>query len=132
MTDLFSELTIADLVLSEGSGVTDLLEYAFGGNPKVADLAERNVQAGRHELNGESFLSVGFYRRHGDPSLRFRVRESADLGQWTDLNLEQRIHGTPQNMGDGTEFVKVLGTLPITSPDAKPKGFLRVAMEKPH
>lgn len=188
VTDLFSELTIADLVLSDNTGVIDLrqkdtltlgngevtvsvqpnidnagsglpdwweelhqldtfannllldpendgipnlMEYAFGGNPKVADAHARGVRAGRHEVNGESFLSVGFHRRLGDASLRFRVQESANLGQWTDLNLESRIIGTPQNMGDGTEFVNVLGTLPITGPDAEPKGFLRVAIKKP-
>ena len=188
VTDLFSELTIADLVLSDstdvidlrqkdtltmsngqvavsmqpnidntGSGLPDwwedlheldpfvnnllldpendgmpnLMEYAFGGNPKVADAHTRGVLAGRHELNGESFLSVGFHRRLGDASLRFRVQESANLGQWTDLNLESRIIGTPQNMGDGTEFVNVLGTLPITGPDAESKGFMRVAVKKP-
>ena len=79
----------------------------------------------------KAFLSVGFHRRLGDASLRFRVQESPDLGQWIDLNLAQQIIGTPQNMGDGTEFVEVLGTLPVTGPDAEPKGFLRVAVEKP-
>ena len=34
-------------------------------------------------------------------------------------------------MGDGTEFVNVLGSLPVTGPNAEPKGFLRVAVEKP-
>jgi hypothetical protein len=188
VTNLYSELTIADLVLSDSTGVIDLrqkdelvlqngqvtvsplphidntgsglpdwwedlhgldpfvnnllldpendglpnlLEYAFGGNPMVADAHARGVQAGRHELNGESFLSVGFHRRLGDASLRFRVQESADLGEWTDLDLEQRTIGTPQNMGDGTEFVKVIGTLPFAGPDTEPKGFLRVAVEKP-
>lgn len=64
-------------------------------------------------------------------SLRFRLQESPDLGQWSDLNLEQRIIGTPRNMGDGTEFVEVLGTLPFSGPATAPKGFLRVAVEKP-
>ena len=188
VTDLYSELAIADLSLSDGTGVIDLrqkdalvttngqvtvsmrqnidnagsgmpdwwemqheldlftananldpeqdgmsnlLEYAFGGNPKVADAQERGVSAGRAEVNGESFLSLGFRRRLGDASLRFRVQESNNLGQWTDLNPEQRIIGTPQNMGDGTEFVNVLGTLPITGANAEPKGFMRVAVEKP-
>jgi hypothetical protein len=115
----------------ENDGLPNLLEYAFGGNPKVSDAHARGVQMGRHEVNGESFLSVGFHRRLGDASLRFRVQESPDLGAWTDLNLESRIIGIPQNMGDGTEFVNVLGTLPITGLDAEPKGFLRVAVEKP-
>jgi hypothetical protein len=115
----------------ENDGLTNLLEYAFGGNPKVADAHERGIQAGRVELNGKTFLSVGFYRRTGDAALQFHVQESADLGFWTNLPLPQQILGTPQNMGDGTEHVNVLGTLPISGPDAEPKSFLRVAVEKP-
>lgn len=115
----------------EKDGMPNLMEYAFGGNPKVADAHARGMQASRHVVNGESFLSVGFHRRVGDASLRFRVQESANLGEWTDLDLESRIIGTPQSMGDGTEFVNVLGTLPITGPDAEPKGFLRVVVDKP-
>lgn len=115
----------------ENDGLPNLLEYAFGGNPKVADAQERGIQAGRVELNGQSFLSVGFYRRTGDANLLFRVQESPDLGIWTNLPMPQQILGTSQNMGDGTEHVNVLGTLPITGPDAEPKGFLRVAVEKP-
>jgi len=115
----------------ENDGLSNLLEYAFGGNPKVADAKERGIQAGRVEHNGETFLSVGFYRRTGDAGLLFRVQESTDLGFWNNLPLPQQILGTPQNMGDGTEYVNVLGTLPISGPNAVPKGFLRVAVEKP-
>lgn len=115
----------------ENDGMPNLMEYAFGGNPKVADAHARGMQADRHVVNGESFLSVGFHRRVGDASLRFQVQESANLGEWTDLDLESRIIGTPQSMGDGTEFVNVLGTLPIIGPDAAPKGFLRVVVDKP-
>lgn len=110
----------------ENDGLCNLLEYAFGGNPKVADAQERGIQAGKVEENGETFLSVGFYRRVGDASLLFRVQEPQDLGFWNYLPLPQQVRGTPQNMGDGTEYVNVLGTLPITGPDAEARGFLRV------
>lgn len=115
----------------EHDGLTNLLEYAFGGNPTIADAFERGVQSGRVEANGQSFLSVGFYRRLGDASLLFRVQESADLGIWNDLSLPQQIIGTPQNMGDGTEHVNVRGTLPVTGANPTPRGFLRVVAEKP-
>jgi len=114
----------------ENDGLPNLLEYAFGGNPRLADAHTRGLQASRQEVNGETFLSVGFYRRTGDNSLLFRVQESSDLGFWNVLPMPQQIIGTPQNMGDGTERVNVLGTLPITGPNAEPKGFLRVAVEK--
>ena len=115
----------------EHDGLTNLLEYAFGGNPKIADAFERGVHAGRVEANGQSFLSVGFYRRLGDASLLLRVQESADLGIWNNLNLPQQIIGTPQNMGDGTEQVNVRGTLPVSGTNPAPRGFLRVVAEKP-
>lgn len=115
----------------ENDGLNNLLEYAFGGNPKVADVQERGIQSGRVELNGQTFLSIGFYRRTGNSGLLFHVQESAGLGSWSELPMPQQILGTPQNMGDGTEHVNVLGTLPITGPGAVPRGFLRVAVEKP-
>lgn len=115
----------------EHDGLTNLLEYAFGGNPTIADAHERGVQAGRAESNGKTYLSVGFHRRLGDPSLLFRVQESPDLGIWYDLSLPQQLVGPPQDMGDGTEFVNVLGTIPVTGASAQPRGFLRVVTERP-
>jgi hypothetical protein len=115
----------------EQDGLTNLLEYAFGGNPKIADAFERGARAGRVEADGKTFLSIGFYRRLGDFSLSLRVQESANLAAWSNLNLPQQMIGTPQNMGDGTEFVNVRGTLPVTGVNAQPRGFLRVAAERP-
>lgn len=115
----------------EHDGVPHLLEYAFGGHPLVADAQERGVRAGRVEANGATFLSLGFYRRKGDASLLYQVQESQDLGSWENLPLPLQIIGTPQDMGDGTEHVTVRGTIPATGPDAKPAGFMRVAVEKP-
>lgn len=188
VTDLFSELAIADLSLSDSTGVIDLrqkdtlittngqvvvsarqnidnahnglpdwweeqhklnlliananldpdydglpnlLEYAFGGNPTIVDAAERGVQAGRINANGVTFLTAGFRRRLGDSSLLFRVQESSDLEAWQDLSLPQQLTGTPQNMGDGTELVKVVGTIPATGANAQPRGFLRVVAGRP-
>ena len=115
----------------EHDGLPNLLEYAFGGNPTVADASERGVRAGRVEADGKTFLSLGFYRRLGDSTLLFRVQESADLGVWNNLNLPQQVIGTPQNMGDGTEYVRVRGTLPATGANPAPRGFLRVVAERP-
>ena len=50
---------------------------------------------------------------------------------WSDLGLPQQLIGAPQNMGDGTEFVNVLGTIPATGANAEPHGFMRVVVEKP-
>jgi hypothetical protein len=115
----------------EQDGMSNLLEYAFGGNPVVADAHQRRVQSGRVEANGKTFLSIGFHRRLGDSTLHFQVQESPDLKTWNDLGLPQQLIGAPQNMGDGTEFVNVLGTIPATGANAEPHGFMRVVVEKP-
>jgi hypothetical protein len=105
--------------------------YAFGGNPLVADAQLRGIEVGRIAAGGESFLRVGFYRRLGDAGLRFRLQESPDLGFWNDLDLPQQTIGTPQDMGDGTEFVNVRGILSAAGVNAEPRGFLRVIVERP-
>ena len=115
----------------EQDGMSNLLEYAFGGNPVVADAHERGIRSERVEANGKTFLSIGFHRRLGDSSLHFQVQESPDLQTWQDLSLPQHLIGTPQNLGDGTEFVNVLGTIPATGANAEPHGFMRVVVEKP-
>lgn len=115
----------------ERDGFPNLLEYAFGANPNLSDLLERGVQPGRAEHHGETFLSIGFFRRLGDPLLDFRVQETPVLGSWSDLDLEQQMIGPPQAMGDGTEWVTVRGTIPITGENALPRGFLRVKVATP-
>jgi hypothetical protein len=126
--DLFTANAALD---PEQDGMSNLLEYAFGGNPMVADAHHRKVQSQQVEANGKTYLSIGFHRRLGDSSLHFQVQESPDLQTWQDLSLPQHLIGTPQNLGDGTEFVNVLGTIPATGANAEPHGFMRVVVEKP-
>jgi hypothetical protein len=75
-------------------------------------------------------MSLGFFRRPGDGSLLVRVEQSPDLGVWHDLPVVQHLLAPPEDMGDGTEFVEIMGTLPLTGPQAEPQGFLRVVVEK--
>lgn len=114
----------------EFDGMSNLMEYAFGGNPNASDDHEQNFRAGRAEKNGESFLSMAFHRRVGDASLRFRLQESNDLSDWEDLDLNAQTFGLPENLGDGTERVKVIGSVPLSGPGTQPHSFLRVVVEK--
>jgi hypothetical protein len=115
----------------EHDGMTTFLEYGFGANPAIPDVNQRGPQSGVVTLGQQTFLSLGFYRRVGDPTLLYRVRESSGLSLWNDLNLAQQIIGLPLNMGDGTEFIQVRGTIPISGGNAQPRGFLRAVVEKP-
>ncbi len=126
--DLFAANADLD---SENDGMTNFLEYAFGGNPSISDAQQRGIQAEIVTEGPQKFLSLGFYRRLGDASLQFRVQESPNLGLWGDLNLSNQTIGTPQNLGDGTEFVSVRGTIPQAGVNAEPTGFLRLIVDKP-
>lgn len=107
-------------------GLPGLLEYAFGGNPRVPDIHERGISLGAVSHEGATFLSVGFFRRQDNAKLIYRVQESQDLKFWHDLPLPLAILDPPQDMGDGTEYVEVMGTIPVSGPLAEPKGFMRV------
>ena len=115
----------------EPDGLSNFLEYAFGANPSISDAGERGIQTGVVTVGQQTFLSLGFYRRVGDASLLYRVKESANLNLWNDLNLTLLMTGAPMNMGDGTEFVGVRGTIPLSGVGAGSRGFLRVVVEKP-
>lgn len=116
---------------SEHDGLSSFLEYAFGANPARSDAGERGIQTGVVTAGQQTFLSLGFYRRFGDTSLLYRVQESSNLSLWNDLNLSLQLTGVPMNMGDGTEFVGVRGTIPMSGTGAALRGFLRVIVEKP-
>lgn len=113
----------------DGDGMVNLLEYAFGGNPNLQDQHQRGVSISRFDNDGTEFLSIGFFRRKNDSSFTFRVEETENFGTWTDINWNQRIIGVPQDQGDGTEYVEVSGTLPMNGAQARPRGFMRVAVE---
>lgn len=116
---------------SDHDGMSDFLEHAFGTNPAVPDVGERGPKPGVAFVGLEKFASVGFYRRVAAPELVYRVRESPDLSFWEYLDLSQQIVGSPVDMGDGTEFVQVRGTIPLSGPNAASSAFLQVVVAKP-
>jgi len=126
--DLFTANANLD---TDKDGISNLMEYACGGNPRVSDAKERQVLLSRVVVNGKTYLGVGFYRRLGDSSLHYKLQESSDLGSWNDLDLTQQTLNVPQNIGDGTEFVNVFGTLQMAGPNSQSRGFLRIVVKRP-
>ncbi len=116
---------------SDHDGLSNNLEYAFGGNPLAPDNQQRGVQLGSAGVDDQTFLEVRFYRRTADASLTVRLQESQDLVHWNDLNLPLLMLDTPYNMGDGTEFVRARGTIPVSGTGALPQGFLRIQVQSP-
>jgi len=124
--DGVSSLTIADITLD---GRSDFLEYAFGGNPQIAD-PERSPVMTSTQSEGATFLALTFDRRQPSP-LVYRVWESTDLGTWDEIAIAPNLTGTPVDHGDGTERVTVRSSLRMTGNGAEPAGFMKVEVVTP-
>lgn len=66
----------------DGDGLSNRAEYAFGGNPRIADSLPPSAM----ERDGAS-IEWTFTRRADDPSLVFGLEASADLRVWAPVSL---------------------------------------------
>lgn len=110
-------------------GRTDFLEYAFGGNPQLADPQRSPVMTSA-QSEGATFLALTFDRRQPS-SLVYRVWESTDLGTWDEIAITPNLSGTPVDHGDGTERVTVRSSFKMTGNGAEPAGFMKVEVITP-
>lgn len=124
-----SPLTSSGNTDTDHDGRSDFLEYAFGGNPRLSD-AGRSPQAGSASSSGADFLTLTFHRRR-DTSLLYRVWESANLGNWTEVDVPSRLLQLPENQSDGTERVTVRSSFQNSGLGASPNGFMKVEVLKP-
>jgi hypothetical protein len=134
----FSESDLASAAISgetadpDGDGLTNLMEYALGGSPKVADAA---VIAPAVDSNG-SQIQISFRCDDSRKDLIYTVQSSSTLaaGSWTDI--AQSTGGGPvtsisglsditTDSGSGARTVTVRTTLP-----AGGKLFLRIKAAK--
>lgn len=120
----------------DGDGVANLLEYAFGRSPTlaetVADVAVTSV-----ENADVTHLQIEFARRPDRAELRYTVEVSDDLATWqrghaygagadnTGELPTQEIARTP--LGDGRELIRVREALP----DGASRRFIRVKITSP-
>lgn len=124
--DLFSPNDKED---PDGDGLANFAEYALGANPLSADVAQRTEVLGFVDVSSDRFLTLDFCRRKDDPSISIVLEESSDCVHWHALNLSQQLLGAPQDRGDGTEFVRTRGTIPMGG--AQKSSFLRLRVERP-
>ena len=65
----------------DGDGVPNLLEFAFGGNPKVNDPSVLPQKSLTTE-NGDSYLEITFTRPIGITGVTYTVQTTSDLMSW--------------------------------------------------
>ncbi|HSI07890.1 MAG TPA: Ig domain-containing protein, partial [Rariglobus sp.] len=120
----------------DGDGMANLLEYAFGRSPVLAETAA-DVAVSTMESAGAVRLEIEFARRPDRAELRYTVEVSEDLVTWqrghvygpgADNNGElptQEIVRTP--LGDGREVIRVRDALPAEAA----RRFIRVKITSP-
>lgn len=109
-----------------GRGIPNLLRYAFGMDPLDPDRAAL-PQHGQSEVTVEGQpqlnLTLTYTRRTDDPDLIFTPEGSNDASTWTPLTVAEEV----TDSSGTTETVVLTDPEPM---DARPKGFLRVRVEK--
>jgi uncharacterized delta-60 repeat protein len=109
-----------------GHGIPNLLRYAFGMDalqPERAKLPQVGQQILTVDGEVETYLTLTYTRRTGEPDLIFIAEASADLLDWHPIAVTEEIQST----GDGIETVTIVDSEPI---DTNTKRFLRVSVER--
>ena len=119
------------LLDSDNDGLSNLLEYAYGSSPIVADAGARTPRVeAPTEINGRRYLTLSFVRRTDDTLLQYQLQESTNLLQWNTLSLSSQILGSPQSLGDNTERVTARGSIPMSADASSPRGYLRLRVQR--
>jgi hypothetical protein len=104
-----------------GDGVSNLLKYALGGDPTMADDSML-PRVGTTVINGQHFLTLTYLQRTDDPSLLYEVVASNDLStplaDWTVQT--QPIAADQSNLPDSYIRVTVVDSVPVeTGPSGR-------------
>jgi hypothetical protein len=124
------EFEVASLSAEEADadqdGMPNLLEYAFGRNPRVADRAEY-PQAALSFAEGQTYLEVQFQQRNPVADVQYGLEVSTDLLTWSDATTEF-VRIVTQDRGDGTSLVTYRRLAPLDQ-DNSPR-FVRVRIRR--
>jgi len=128
--DFFTIEELADVSISgeladpDDDGLINLLEYAFGLSPKVADPVG-NMTVGTEDDSGSRYFTFSYRRNPNAADLDFEIMSSPDLLDWFAAVIESTTVVDDDIDGDGqAELIKV--RLEMTDP----KTFLRLSVTK--
>ena len=124
--DLFAPASGQD---SDGDTLDNLLEYAFGGHPKVPDIGAARPFFTVLEFEDHPYLTVTFHRRKPPATPRYLLQESNGLLGWSSTDPDLRLVAPPIDLGGGMERVTVRAGHPLDAPQAPARSFLRIAVE---
>jgi hypothetical protein len=127
----FSEsvTTWGDSADADGDGRSNLLEYAFGGDPTSgSDSGDAVATAPQTETDGTTYFHLSFIIRDSDPDLIYTPEVTADFTTWNSGPTYFQ-HVAPDIVLDA-DFTQVTYRylVPVTS--GSPAGFFRVKVER--
>ncbi len=124
--ELTNSAVSGDTADPDGDGIANLAEYAFGANPKVADLGSLPV-ASIQNLGGTNYLTITFDQVLYDTDISYTVEVSGDLVSWDSGVGFTAPVGPPVDNGDGTETWTVQDLVPC---DLITKRFIRLRITR--
>lgn len=129
-TDLADDLVSGLSADGENDGLTTLLEYAFGTDPKVADGAGiPGSQVLENLATRRRYAAISYIRRKESLDLIYRVEGSDDLEQWTVIENDDLVEVSLSDLGDGTVEVLVREKAALKPPESR--RFLRISVRRP-
>ncbi len=108
--------TGGDAADPDGDGLSNLVEYALGSDPKSATNPRRPV-AGLTTVGQASYPTITFpMLSAANAAVSYVVEESLDhLATWNPVDTTANLVGTPVDQGDGTALVTIRGTMPMSA-----------------
>ena len=108
--ELLDSLVSGDLADPDNDGLSNMMEYIAGHNPKVGDGSSKPVPA-MQSVSGTNYLTLSFRRNNFAPDLNFSAQSAATVtNAFTNATIQV---GSPVNNFDGTETVTWRDTVPM-------------------
>ena len=113
----------------DGDGLSNLLEYAFGGDSLDRTDEERKNMPRKRPLKrkgaGSRKFQISFLRftAASDPNLTYSVETSTDMYNWSSSGLTEV---SAVSVDGGMEYVTFELDKPYTDPDAPKNQFMRI------
>jgi beta-glucanase (GH16 family) len=120
---LLSHLALNPTADTDGDGIGDLLERAFGMDIFNKDAQPHRPTASYVTVGNQRYLQMNYRRRAGGsgttgidysiPGLSYRVATSTDLQTWSYGSDQLTTDAAPVDNGDGTESIAIRTVEPI-------------------
>jgi hypothetical protein len=126
-TELANPNISGDTADPDFDGIPNLMEYAFGLNPKLAGTGGLPT-VGTRRVADLRYLSIRYTQVLFATDISYTVEVSGDLITWNSGPSYTVLARAPIDNGDGTEDLVVRDTVPINS---VPRRFIRLRISRP-